>query len=241
MLFLFNSLYTIPYTMRLLFIALCISCSFTLPAQEYSAALMAAKMDLDSAWFNVERPVDKICLPAESNMLRKKDMSDHACMEESIKMAKLEGAQAAIPWLLATFCHNQPAQDRVNRAGEEAVRYVMNQWGGGEGTIAGTRPAAPAEPVVMKINFTNKTGEILFLYSVFSDKPDGKRDCKEYKPVGPLQPNRSHLQVIPKGRYMWMRVSGRKANDGCGEFKKEYKVGPKPDQTLSNSDEIIIQ
>ena len=136
--------------MRLLFIALCISCSFTLSAQEYSAALMAAKMDLDSAWFNVERPVDKICLPAESNMLRKKDMSDHACMEESIKMAKLEGAQAAIPWLLATFCHNQPAQDRVNRAGEEAVRYVMNQWGGGEGTIAGTRPAAAAEPVVIK-------------------------------------------------------------------------------------------
>jgi hypothetical protein len=227
--------------MKLLFITLCIALSLPLSAQEYSTALMAAKMDLDSAWFSIERPVDKICLPAESNLLRKKDMSDHACLEEVIKMAKLEGADAAIPWLKATFCHNQPAQDRVGRAGTEAVRYVMDKWGGGSATIAGAVKAAAVEPVVLKINFTNKTGEILFLYSLFSDQPDGKRDCHEYQYVGQLQPNRSHLQVISKGRYMWLRVSGKKANDGCGEFRKEYKVGPAADQEMSSSDEIIIK
>lgn len=212
--------------------------------QEYSTALMAAKMDLDSAWFDSKVPAaDKVCLPLESHTLRK-GMSKHDCLKMSIRTALKEGSEAAMPWLIAAFCYEQPAQDRVAKAGTEAVRYVMNQWGGGENAIAG-RPKTPAEtalkPVEMTVNFTNKTGDWLYMYGLMSEVSEGKEDCKNYKYLGKLAPNRSHMQVISKGKYSWMRFSDKMANDGCGPFKKEHKVGPAPDQSMSNASEIIIQ
>jgi hypothetical protein len=231
--------------MKTLFLISAVLFGFSAFSQEYSTALMAAKMDLDSAWYDHEMPApDKICLPQESHVLRK-GISKHDCLKMAMGVAMKEGAEAAIPWLTAAFCYEQPAQDRVSKAGPEAVRYVMNQWGDGQAAIAGAvkSPAAvvAAKPVELTINFTNKTGDWLYMYGLMSDEADGERNCREYKYIGKLAPNRSHLQVVSKGRYTWMRFSNEKANDGCGTFKKEHKIGPAADQTLSSSTEIFIQ
>lgn len=228
--------------MKHLLILLCITCSVSLSAQEYSTALMAAKMDLDSAWIKAGQPIaGSVCLPQELKLKRTEGMSNHDCLEKAIKVAKTEGADAALPWIMTAFCYDQPAQDRIGKAGKEALYYIMDQWGGGRETIAG-QPVPPptVEPVVLKINFTNKTGDFVYLYSLMTDEADGRRDCKEYKFTGVLNPNRSHLEAIGKGRYMWIRISKIKDKGPCDEFK-EYKVGPKPDQTFSTTEEIFIQ
>jgi hypothetical protein len=213
-------------------------------AQEYTPALLAAKMDLDSAWEQRTIPsADRICLPESSNLLRKKQLSDHDCLVVAIKTAKTQGAEAAVPWLVASQCYNQPGQDRVSKAGVDAVRYVMNKWGGGQGEIAGfNKPEVIApKPVDLNMSFTNQTGDWLYIYSLDTDIADGKRACEDYVYVGKLAVNRSYNRSISKGKYVWIRFATKEAKNGCVDFIKEYKLGPKPGQTASVSEEVFIK
>lgn len=230
--------------MRTAFTIICLLLSQLIQAQEYTPALLAAKMDLDSAWAQRTVPsADKICLPEASNLLRKKQLSNHDCLEVAIKTAKEQGAEAAIPWLVASQCYNQPAQDRVSKAGVDAVRYVMNMWGGGQGNIAGfsTPDAVAPKPVELSMSFTNQTGDWVYMYTIDTDIPNGKRACEDYVFIGKLAVNRSYQRVISKGKYVWIRFATKEAKNGCVDFIKEYKVGPKPEQTSSTSEEVFIR
>jgi hypothetical protein len=230
------------FIMKALLITIFLAFPILATAQEYSAALMAARMDLDSVWEHRNIPAaDKVCLPAPSNLLRKgQNMSDHDLVVKAINTAKVEGEDAAIPWLLAAFCYDQPAQDRVAKAGKEAVRYIMNKWGDGEQKIAGRITPATSTPVELKVNFTNKTGDWVYFYSLMTDQADGKRECQDYIYAGQLAPNRSQLQVVSKGQYLWIRFADKKDKTAC-TFKKEYKVGPAPDQQAISGVEYIIE
>lgn len=230
--------------MRTKFTIICLFLVQLVQAQEYTPALLAAKMDLDSAWTHRTVPSsDKICLPEASNLLRKKQLSDHDCIVVAIKTAKEQGPEAAIPWLVASQCYNQPGQDRVSKAGVDAVRYVVNMWGGGQGEIAGfSKPEAVApKPVELSINFTNQTGDWVYMYSIDTDMPDGKRACEDYVFIGKLAVNRSYQRVISKGKYVWLRFATKEAKNGCVDFIKEYKAGPKTDQTSSTTEEVFIK
>lgn len=229
--------------MRSLLTVLCLLVMNRAQAQEYTPALMAAKMDLDSAWARTIAPSsDKICLPEQSNLLRKKLLSDHQCIENAIAAARTQGADAAMPWLIASQCYNPAAQDRVAKAGTDAVRYVMNTWGGGQAGIVGAPTAVEVtEPVMLNLSFMNQTGDWMYVYEVMTNAPEGKRPCEEYLYVTKVAVNRPYLRKIGKGQYAWIRFSDKKANNGCGEFLKEFKVGPTSDQATSRSEVINIQ
>ena len=229
--------------MRSLLTVLCLLVMNQVHAQEYTPALMAAKMDLDSAWARTIAPSsDKICLPEQSNLLRKKQLSDHQCIENAMAAARTQGPDAAIPWLIASQCYNAAAQDRVSKAGIDAVRYVMNTWGGGQAGIVGTATAVEVtEPVMLNLSFMNQTGDWMYVYEVTTDVPEGKRPCEEYRFLTKVAVNRPYLRKIGMGQYAWIRFSTKSAKNGCGEFIKEFKVGPTPDQKFSRSEVINIQ
>ena len=227
---------------RLLF-TFCLVVTGMAYAQEYSPALLAAKYDIDRAWTDYSRPdAFRVCLPEESYRLRKANISDHACIVNAIRSAKSTGTEAAIDWLTAAQCRNPGAQDRVRKAGIDAVRYVMNTYSSGEEDIAGyTTLVAPPPPAELNINFTNRTGERVYMYSLMTDQATGKRNCQDYTFGGNIVPNRSSLHIIPKGKYMWVRFKKTQSKDGCGSYMKEYKVGLTPDQNMTVTQEIIIQ
>ncbi len=230
--------------MKTLLTIFCLAIAQFVNAQEYKEALLTAKMDLDSAWAQTTVPAtDQICLPEQSHLLRKKQLSNHDCLEVAIKTARAQGAEAALPWIIASQCYNPAGQDRVSKAGVDAVRYVMNMWGGGQAQIRGfATPAVLApESIVTNYSFTNQTGEVVFMYSLDSDVAEGSRDCKDYVFRGNLAVNRSYNTPVPKGKYLWIRFASKKANDGCLEVFKEFKVGPTPDQQVVLKEQLSIR
>ena len=230
--------------MKTLVTIFCLALAQLVSAQEYSEALRAAKMDLDSAWAQTTIPsTDEICLPQSDHLLRKKQLSNHDCLEVAIKTATEQGAEAAMPWLLASQCYNPPGRDRVNKAGADAVRYVMNMWGGGQGKIAGfDTPEVLAEgPIVTNYSFTNQTGEVVFFYTIDTTIADGRVGCSDYKYQGMLQVNRSYNTPVAKGRYLWIRFSKSRNNNGCDDIVKTYNVGPKSDQSVILTEQLPIR
>lgn len=228
--------------MKTVFTILLLLCTHLVNAQEYTVALRAAKMDIDSAWERTVVPAaDRICLPNESNLMRGKQLSDHDCIKNAINSARTRGYEESLKWLIAAHCYDPSAQDRVAKAGNDAVRYVMNQWGGGQQYIAGAAPAPAAHeaPPVLNISFTNHTGEWVHLFSLDTDQPDGQKACGEYSYLDRLATNRAYLRTVPKGRYVWIRFSATK--DGCKEIIKEYKLGLSLGETMSRTEEIFVR
>jgi hypothetical protein len=226
--------------MKSLLLSVCCLLALGAQAQQYSAALEAARYDIDRAWADYDRPsAFRVCLPEESNQLRRMNISDHATIVNAIKAANTVGPEAAMDWLIASQCRNPRAQARVREAGVDAVRYVMNRWGGGEEGIKGYTKAE--ETPTVTVSFTNKTGGRLSMYSLMTDQADGKRPCSDYKYAGDMLPTKSTLHQIDKGQYLWIRFKTTKDKDGCGTFKKEYKLGPDAAQAVSTQQEIDIQ
>lgn len=222
----------------------CLAIAQFVNAQEYKEALLTAKMDLDSAWAQTTVPAtDQICLPEQSHLLRKKQLSNHDCLEVAIKTARAQGAEAALPWIIASQCYNPAGQDRVSKAGVDAVRYVMNMWGGGQGQIRGfaTPEVIASEPIVTNYSFTNHTGEVVFMYTLDTDVAEGSRDCKDFSYRGTLAVGRSYNTPVAKGKYLWIRFAAKQGKDGCLEAFKEFKVGPKPDQTVVLKEQLFIK
>lgn len=118
--------------MRSLFTALFILVSGTLFAQDRvsSTEWEAAKYDIDKAWNDFERPnAFRVCLPEMTNPLRSPNLSDHDCVMQAIRSAKTVGNEEALEWLVAAACRNPGAQARIRKAGDKAVRYVVDSWG----------------------------------------------------------------------------------------------------------------
>lgn len=118
--------------MRSLFTALFILISGTLFAQDRvsSTEWEAAKYDIDKAWNDFERPgAFRLCLPEINNQLRTPTLSDHDCVMQAIRSAKTVGNEEALEWLVAAACRNPGAQARIRKAGDKAVRYVVDSWG----------------------------------------------------------------------------------------------------------------
>jgi len=230
--------------MKTLLTIFCLAITQFVQAQEYTAALAAAKMDLDSAWAQTTVPAsDQICLPEQSHLLRKKQLSNHDCLEVAIKTARAQGAEAAVPWVVASQCYNPAGQDRVSKAGVDAVRYVMNTYGGGQAGIRGfnTPQVVAPEPVVTNYSFTNQTGEVTFMYTLDTDSPEATHDCKDFVYKGTLAVGRSYNTPVAKGKYLLVRFAPKQGKDGCLEAFKEFKVGPKPDQTVVMKEQLFIK
>lgn len=118
--------------MKSVFTALFILISGTLFAQDRSASTEweYAKYDIDKAWNDYERPgAFKICLPEINNQLRTPILSNHDCVMQAIRSAKTVGNEEALEWLVAAACKNPGAQARIRKAGDKAVRYVVDSWG----------------------------------------------------------------------------------------------------------------
>ncbi len=117
--------------MKSVFTALFILISGTLFAQDVnSTEWEAVKYDLGKAWNDYERPnAFRVCLPEITNPLRAPHISDHDCVMQAIRSAKTVGNEEALEWLLAATCRNEGAQARVRKAGDKAVRYVVDSWG----------------------------------------------------------------------------------------------------------------
>lgn len=230
--------------MKTLLTIFCLAIAQFANAQEYSEALMTAKMDLDSAWAQTTIPsTDQICLPERSHQLRKKQLSNHDCLEVAIKTARAQGAQAALPWVIASQCYNPAGQDRVSKAGIDAVRYVMNTWGGGQGQIKGfsTPEVLAPEPIVTNYRFTNETGGVVYIYTIDTTLADGNAGCNDYAYMGMLQVGRSYNTPVAKGRYLWIRFSKTRDNNGCDDIVKSFKVGPKPEQNVVATERLSIK
>jgi hypothetical protein len=118
--------------MKPVFIALLILFSGSAFAQDRSSGTEweAAKYDIDKAWNDYKRPdAFRVCLPETSNPLRRPHLSDHDCVMQAIHSAKTVGNDEALEWLVAAACKNPGAQARIRKAGDRAVKYVVDSWG----------------------------------------------------------------------------------------------------------------
>ena len=118
--------------MRSVFTALLILLSGTVFAQDRlsSTEWESAKYDIDKAWNNFSRPdAFRVCLPETSNPLRRPNLSDHDCVMQAIRSAKTVGNDEALEWLVAAVCKDPCSQARVRKAGDRAVKYVVDSWG----------------------------------------------------------------------------------------------------------------
>lgn len=95
-----------------------------------SAEWEAVKYDIDKAWGDYKRPgAFRVCLPETTNPLRTPTLSDHDCVMQAIRSAKTVGNDEALEWLVAAQCRNPGAQARIRKAGDKAVKYVVDSWG----------------------------------------------------------------------------------------------------------------
>lgn len=118
--------------MKLFFTAVLILLSGTIFAQDgvNSTEWESAKYDIDKAWNDYKRPdAFRVCLPEISNQLRRPNLSDHDCVMQAIRSAKTVGNDEALEWLVAAACRNAGAQARIRKAGDKAVKYVVDSWG----------------------------------------------------------------------------------------------------------------
>ena len=120
------------FDMKSVFTALLILLSGTVFAQDglSSTEWESVKYDIDKAWGDYKRPdAFRVCLPETSHPLRAANLSDHDCVMQAIRSARSVGNDEALEWLVASACRNAGAQDRIRKAGDRAVKYVVDSWG----------------------------------------------------------------------------------------------------------------
>ncbi|MBL7719873.1 MAG: hypothetical protein JNL72_13630 [Flavipsychrobacter sp.] len=118
--------------MKSVFTALFLLVSGSLFAQDRlsSTEWESVKYDIDKSWNDYKRPdAFRVCLPETSHPLRRTNLSDHDCIMQAIRSAKTVGNDEALEWIVASQCRNAGAMARIRKAGDKAVKYVVDSWG----------------------------------------------------------------------------------------------------------------
>jgi hypothetical protein len=143
------------------------------------------------------------------------------CLELAIQASRNGNDALALRWIITTQCHNAEARNSLIQAGNIAVVYLMNTYGGGYNLGTATAP-----PVIdlnqCNVLVLNHLNQDLEMYGI-RFKIGEHINCESLVYLGTLAKRTTWQDKFPKGWNAWIIFKTAKSGP-CGSSDTKYEI-----------------
>lgn len=124
----------------------------------------------------------------------------------------------AVRWIITIQCHNQNARNSIIAAGNNAVVYLMNKYGGG---YKGGSPAVNKDECLITVN--NKSDRDLEIYAIYF-RVDQNIQCGTLAYEGTLKKGDSWKPgPLKKGESVWAKFKTQ-SSGSCQTTDVKFEI-----------------